>query len=493
MTIIPPMRAFAAGLAATFVLVAAGCGGSTAGGGGAKSDGAKFVPAGAPGFVYLNSDFESSQWKTLDALASKFPNREKLLAMLRSQLQQQGVDFEQDVKPAVGPETDIGILKLMGDVGNVLGLTQPKDKGKFDALLKKLDAASGGKPTVSEESNGWTLFSDDQAAIASAKQAYDGKSLADDDAFKTAMDELPGDALAKLYLNGAALTQQLAQALNGVGTLTGGGRLTSVAADVDVRDNGVGLHAITHTTGGAAPKTYKSALVSEVPSGVLLYASFNGIGGSIKQAAANPQLQAQLGQVQQLLGVSLTQLASLFDREGALYVRQGAPLPEVTLVLQVASEQQALATVDRLVRRVGALLGGLGVAPAAPTTTTVAGVKVRKLSLGSFALYYGAFGGKLVLSDSTSGISGLKDSGAKLKDDPVFKGAKDAAGMPDSTTAFFYVNIKDAVPLIENFAQTAGQPIPSDVMANLAPLRTFLAYGTGEKGKSSLTGFLEIK
>ncbi len=485
------MRAYAAAVVATLAVVASGCGGSTSGAG-KKTDGAEFVPAAAPGFVYLNSDFESAQWKKLDALAKKFPNRQQLIAMIQAQLQKQGVDWEQDVKPALGPETDVGILKLMGNVGNVVGLTQAKDKAKLQALLKKLDAQSGGKPSVSEDVDGWTLVSDDQTAIASAKQAHDsGKSLAKDDRFGKAMGDLPDEALAKLYLNGATLTSQLSQILNGAGSLTGGGKLTSVAADLDAQDNGIGLHVISRTQGGATPKTYKSALVSEVPSGVLLYASFNGLGKSIAQASSNPQLQTQLGQIQGLLGASLTQIAALFDREGAVYVRQGAPFPEVTLVLQEANERQALAVVDKLVVRIGGLLGG-GQA-VTPTATTVAGVQVKKLSLGSFALYYGAFDGKLVISDSTAAFTGLKASGSKLKDDPTFKEASDAAGMPGSTAGFFYVNIKDALPLIENFAQTAGQPLPANVTENLAPLQTFLAYATAEKNKSSITGFLEIK
>jgi hypothetical protein len=484
------MRAFAVGVFASLALLASGCGGSSGSATGESGPSASdFVPATAPVFVSVNTDFGSDQWKKLDALSQKFPDRAQGLAMLQGELQKQGVSWD-DVKAALGPETALAVLKFAGDTGNALGLTEADDQAKLDALIAKLDQAdSSGGPTLKEEVDGWTIISDAQSALDAAKQAHDGDSLSDDETFKGATDDLPADALVKFYVSGAALQQQLKKSL-GSGDL-GTGKLTSISGDVEAQDDGVGFDVVVHSSGGETPATYTSKLVDEVPAGALLYASFNGANRALNQISKNPQLQSQLGTIQGLLGVSFSEITSLFEKEGAIYVRQGAPFPEVTVVLETDNEQAAMGIADRLAGRLAGFLGGGQAAP--PTSTTISGVPVKKLSVGPVAIYYGVFDGKLVITDSPSGISGLKEGGQKLSDDPAFKDAQAAAGMPDETSGFLYVNVKDAVPLIENFAQTAGQPLPTEATGNLQPLRSFLAYGTSAKGKTTLKGFLEIK
>ena len=56
-----------------------------------------------------------------------------------------------------------------------------------------------------------------------------------------------------------------------------------------------------------------------------------------------------------------------------------------------------------------------------------------------------------------------------------------------------HVNIEDVLPLIENFASTAGEPLPAEVRSNIEPLRSALFYATAEKGKSQVKGFLRIE
>ena len=489
-------RAASLALALATLALAASCGGGDSGDGGAEvtggSDvpaGANYVPANAPGFVYFNTDVESDQWKTLDALSKKFPDRDRLTSMIEQALGEEGLSWEQDVKPALGPETDIGILRLQGETGTAIGLTQPKDEAKFDALYEKLEAQDDdATPTLRETLDDWVVIADEQASIDAARRANEGESLADDDRFGDAIGELAEDALMKLYLNGDALQQQLNQA-GGADALTGGGEITSLVADVVAQDDGIAFHAIAQTEGGEMPEPYEATFLSQVPGDALLVASFNRVGETLRQASTAPQAQQGLGMLQQVLGVSATELADLFGGEGVFYVRQGSPLPEVTLALAVEDEQQAIGIVDRIARRAGAFAGG----GAAPTQTTVGGVSVRRLSVGMFALYYGTFDGKLVVSDSTAPFTDLRESGNKLADDDAFQAAVDAAGMPDETIGFFYVDIRDSVPLIESLSQTAGGAVDPAATENLRPLRSLLVYGTAEEGRSSMTGFLEIE
>jgi hypothetical protein len=483
------LRFLAVGLVATLALAAGGCGGSdevtgSAAGGG---ESAGFAPANALAYVYVNTDFESDAWKNLQALLDKFPDREQALSQLQEALSGEGVTFD-EVKAALGPETAAAVLSFEGE-GNAFGLTEAKDQAKLDALIQKLDQAAGGDPTLKEVVDGWTIVSDEQSAIDAAKRAHDGESLSDSDQFDEAMGDLSGDAVLRFYVDGAALSRQLdAQAQGATSSLAGGGTLKSIAGQVTAADDGFGFDVVTRTEGGREPKTYASELVSLVPGDVLLYASFNALGEQLKQISSNAQLQQQLGAIQGALGISVTELADLFQGEGAFYVRAGSPFPEVTLALTVENEQQAVTTIDRLAQRLGQFAGG-----GAPTPTKIGDVDAKRLTIQNFAVYYAAFDGKLVITSATTGISELSDGGAKLTDDETFKAASDAAEMPDETAGFLYVNIEDSLPLLESFAQTAGEPLPSEARSNAEPLRSALFYATAEKGKATVKGFLRIE
>jgi hypothetical protein len=484
------LRVFAVGLVATIALAAGACGGSDeVTGGGEGPDGAGFVPASAPAFISVNTDFESDAWKNLQALLENFPDRQQAFDQLREGLEGEGITFD-ELKAALGPETALAVLVFEGETGNAFGLTQAKDQAKLDALIQKLNAADpSGDDSVQEVVDGWTIVSDNQAAIDAAKRAHDGESLSDSDQFDEAMGDLSGDAVVRFYVDGTALSRELDAQTQGAATsLAGGGTLKSIAGQVTAAEDGFGFDLVARTEGGTEPKTYASELVSLVPGDVLLYASFSGLGEQLTKVSSNPQLQQQLGAIQGALGISVTELGDLLGGEAAFYVRQGAPIPEITLAVTVENEQQAMTTIDRLAQRLAQFAGGV-----APTTTRIGDVDAKQLTIQNFAVYYAAFDGKFVITSATTGISELSGGGAKLKDDETFKAASEAAEMPDETAGFLYVNIEDAIPLLEGFAQIAGQPLPPQARANAQPLRSALFYATAEKGKATVKGFLRIE
>ena len=47
----------------------------------------------------------------------------------------------------------------------------------------------------------------------------------------------------------------------------------------------------------------------------------------------------------------------------------------------------------------------------------------------------------------------MRSGGTKLKDDPAFKSAQEASGMPSDTPFFFYVDIRDSLSLVESLVQ----------------------------------------
>src|SRR4051794_32433145 len=224
-------------LAVGLALAATACGGG--GGGSSKSDSGGSVPSGADyvvktalGYATIDTDFEGDGWKTLDNLASKFPDREKLLAMLKQQLKEQNVTWD-ELKAALGPTTDVGILNK----DNGLFLTQAKDLDAFKTLARKV---AGKSPAFFKEVGDWVAASDKATSVATAERAHDGESLADSDAVKEAFGELSGSAIARIFVDGRALNQvsdlTSSNATAPPPKLPGVGRLDWLAAAVQAKD-----------------------------------------------------------------------------------------------------------------------------------------------------------------------------------------------------------------------------------------------------------------
>jgi Protein of unknown function (DUF3352) len=478
-------------LALIVAVMVAGCGG---GGdkkapsvtGGTTPAGADYVPTAAVGFVSIVTDSNSKQWNAGRDLLGKFPGKDRLIASIQQSFAKQQLDYAKDVEPAVGAEVDIGLLGLQGNDGQVIGLTQPDDPSALEALLGKL--SQGGTKTVFKRIGEWTAASDAQSALDASASAKSGSSLVDNTSFAEAMTDLPADAIARMWFDGAALTRTAQTRTGGTGSIPGYGRLVSVAAALGMKSDGVTINGVVKTDKDiSAVKKYSSKLISQVPAGVLAYLSFASLDDAINAIAAIPSVKQQLGQFEAQLGVTLAELAPLFAGEGAVYVRQGVPIPEITIVLEQSNEASARTTADKLFTRVAPALQGQ------VTSTTVSGVSLKQITGQNFSIYYGVFDGKLVVTDSTTGIAGLRDSGQKLADDALFTGAGDAAGMPDETAGFLYVNLKDAIPLIENLLTSFGGNIDPAMQQNLDPLKSFLVFASVDGPKATFSGFVGVE
>ena len=127
------------------------------------------------------------------------------------------------------------------------------------------------------------------------------------------------------------------------------------------------------------------------------------------------------------------------------------------------------------------------------TTGSQGGVDTKTVTFPKFAVTYGGFENRIVITTSASGVRDYASAASKLPDDSVYKSATSSAGVPDKTSGLLYVNLKDGIPVIENYATTSGTTIPQIIQRNLAPLRAFVAYGTGESNLTKFTAFLQIK
>jgi len=466
----------------------AGCGSSTKSSttGGSVPAGASEVRAGALAFVSVNSDLGSAQWKQLDDLAKKFPGRDDLVAQLEQKLTAKGVDYDKDVKPALGPELDVGVVSEGTNASaKAVALTKPDDPAKFKALVAKLNASGSGSKAVYREVDGWYALSDSDRAIALVLEG--NAPLADDAQFKEAMGKLSGDAFAKVYLDGQRLNAIVPQSSSSTGTALGLDKLKYITASATAEDDGVRVHGVQNG-GPAGAADFASALIGGVPGDAFAFLDFKGQGTTdqIEKLKSNPQFAAGIAQFEKEYGVTLEQVLALLSGEVAFYARPGAVIPELTLALDPKNQSAALATLDKLAAKL-AEESGSQVQPG-----TQGGHAVKTVNLGQLTIHYGTVDGKVLI---TSGANGIADygEGDHLPDSDDFKQAQDAAAMPDSTGGVVYIDLKDALPLLEGFAGLAGQSLPSSTTENLRPLRSFLAWTNASGETRTFDAFLEIK
>src|SRR5439155_571486 len=82
-------------------------------------------------------------------LSHRFPGRNKAIAQLEKSLSDQNVDYNSDIKPALGSEVDVAVANgaTLSDV-SFAALTKPDDPAKFKALIAKMDKGGSGSGAV---------------------------------------------------------------------------------------------------------------------------------------------------------------------------------------------------------------------------------------------------------------------------------------------------------------------------------------------------------
>ncbi len=469
-------------MTATVGLAAAGCGG----GSGAASSGlggaASVAPSDAIGFVALDTNVSSSQWQAVDGLLKKFPAQGDVLTALQQSFEKHAkLSWTTDVQPALGSELDLIALPATGSATKrlLVGLTQPGDQSKLDALLKKLDQG-----LVSAQIGGWTAFSDNQAALDAVQGAT--AKLADNNTYRAATAKLSVDALVRAYANGTE-AQQLLDSLGTQAQSAGATGVPFAWASADVVASGDGVRVNGYSRDGSLSgvsayrrpvptQPYASSLVDEIPSGAILVADFPVAPGQLESVdRAGPN-----GPLEKLFGADAATLASRLDAilggESALYVRPGLPIPEVTLVTQPSDTAAAT-------RALGDVLQALKQA---------AGAQAGGFNLGNIPVVHAVTGGQLVVSTSQQGLADFQSAGPKLSSDPSFKAAQQASNMPDQTTGFLYVNLASALPLLQTIGPFLGLNVPSTLQTDAGALRTLTAYGTRNGDEAAFTLFVQV-
>ena len=452
----------AAGLAA-LALTTAACGGSNSSAGGMPgAEAAQLVPPDALALVSVNTDFDAQQWQRLDELTRGLPARERVVRMVREALAKQKLDFDRDVRPALGPELDLAVLGVDNGEPEVVALARPEDEAKLKSLA---DLYSEGNDHYTVERVGdWSVVADSREAFEGVRAARDGRSLADATGFQAASGQLGDDAVARVYV-GAAAARALPASLRALGRVAG--NPDWAAASIAAEEDALRIRVAADRT-AATPAPYKPRLLREVPSRASLAISFRGLDDLISRLRAEPALSSYAAGVREYLGVGVAELAPLLRGEGVLYARAAGILP----TLAVELETQHLADAARVLRRIAAHLSSKAGAFLTLSVTTRPG--------------------RVVLATSPQAAAELASAGPKLVDDQAFKDALANADVPDQVTGLVYADIEALLPLVQAVAAAVGKPLSPDTTTSLQRVRTLVAYGTADSKSARFETRLQL-
>ena len=459
--------------------------------------GADFAPGSTAVYVTGVTDPASSQWAKADELLGHFPAREKLLASLREELEKDGLTWERDVKPALGPELNLVLLDFQDADHNYVFFTKPKDEAKFDHLLE-----TGDDPQVHRQIDGWTVFADNQRALDNFEQAREsGDALADEPAFQDAMVDQPDEAVLRGYVSGERLYELIRQEAGKSSDARdlerfsqSFGKLESVTFSSAAEDDGVAVHAAYKSKGQPTSGSFTPQLDQVLPADALAYVAFGNLEDAFDNALLSenaniPGLKTKITELEQALGFSIkSDLLPLFSKEGAIAVyRGGAETPNLLVALQVPDEENANKVVDRFAAL--ASLGGQQVRP-----VLIHGVEGKQIALNGLSITVVVADGKLVLSNDETLVNQAFGNGEKLAMDPVYNEALDTSGTPREMSSLVYLNLKSGIPYVfDRLGAAASGSIGPEVRANTAPLHSTVLYSKQDGDRSTISGFLTIK
>jgi hypothetical protein len=469
------MRIVLFALLAALALGAVACGSEDVGTGTASSAG--LLRPGAVAYWQTVSDPDSPQWEQAEELLHRLPDGEKWITELKNDFQRdEKVTWEGDVRPALGDVVDVVVYAEASRKPAVVGLTNPEDPQKLLALVRKLDVGDPGAPTATRVVGDWVAISDRHAAIDMALKERSGRSLADEQSYRSAMNDLPDDALSRGYVDPARVVELLAPDQRNALSTLGLENLDFAGAWVKAKDDGAELAAALRGEGAdrlfGAAEPYSSRFVEQVPDDALAFLSFQGSGlrRQLAQLRSNPLFATELRDFERESGIDIDDVIGLLDGEIAFYARPAVPIPELTLLIQADDEARAKATIERLLRGLSAELQGVH-------------------------LTVGTLDGAVVVSTSTRAPEELRGSGAKLPDSDRYKQALEAAGAPDEYTGLAYVDLSNAWDLIREYLGLSGEgdEVPPAVRRNLEALESLVAFGRQDGSLSTSVAFLQIK
>jgi hypothetical protein len=388
-------------------LAVAGCGSSPRG-----PEAAQLVPPHALAFASIDTE-DRKGWETIFDLTGRFI-------------------------PGAGTQTSYALLGVEDGEPQLLALVQSDDERELREFVSFL---SKGKAKYRVQKVGeWSVVADSQEAFDAVRAAESGRSLAEVDAFKQAMIEADGDALARAYADGTRL-KDLPDELGAFVRVIGSPHW--VGASLVAGDNAVQLAVRSDAT----TRVYRPRFLREVPSGALLAISFKDGDKLLRRIAAEPSLRQALGEYRALL----SDLTPAARGEGVFYVQQGVLVPTIVLMVESPNPDEAANALRGLARTLEAETNGL--------------LSFKVAARGKRVLF-------------TNGADWPAVPARRLVDDQTFKDALAAADAPEEVSWLAYAEVQRLAPIVQALTQLIGGTPPSvEQERRLERLGTLVAFG----------------
>jgi len=468
-------RLSAIGCLVAATLLLAGCAGSEQTSS-AVPESASLAPADAIVYATLTTDDESSQWQNAEQVLERIPGaRDGLASAIESSLSEEGLTWESDIAPALGPEL---VIVATADLKPV-ALLQPEDDDKLTALLEK-----GDEEFVKGEVDGWVVLARTQADLTAYEAALGRGTLADDQELQAGLEALPEESLGKVWIDFEAIAGRLDEFQASLPQDFDFG-IEWLSMALAAEDRGM-LLAMGMRMPGGGDSRYEPELFAEVPGDAIAAISFGGTQGTLDRLRGGASLDEISGEIEKATGVSLDRLVDALSGEGVMYVRNGnGRVPDVTIALRPPDADETFATLDRVARKVAEQLD------AQVTTATESGVEVSSLEVEDVVVKYGrADSDTVVVTTGNSAFASLTSDGPKLVDSDGYKRASEDVGLEDLTKGFVYVDVDGLLPLVESIA--GADAVPPDVRKGIEAFDSFILEASGEGDITTVRGFLRV-
>jgi hypothetical protein len=208
------MRRLIATLLVLPALAFPGCGGDESG---SPLDTAlSYLPRDAVFAAALDTDVDGDQYRALNSLLDEFAFAGQVREQLQEQLRQaSGGRFDEDVRPLLGNPAVVGVTQAPEEEVEPVLAMQTADEEKLNQLVERRDARELGEAagaTLYQEGETFfavegdvIVFASDRRRLTAAVERADGDDHLDEEAFDSALEGLPEDAVARMYADVEAL------------------------------------------------------------------------------------------------------------------------------------------------------------------------------------------------------------------------------------------------------------------------------------------------
>jgi Protein of unknown function (DUF3352) len=447
-------------LAVLAALFAAGCGG-----GGDESDGggdpAAVAPASAPVFIDFTLRPEGETKTNIEALAKKIAGINDLGDLIVTELENSAsedgeeLDFEKEVEPWLGDQGGLFLQEYEEEDFEGYGVAfqasdedaardfvdkqvETGDEEVEDGSYEGVDFKVQEDETTIGVFDGLVVLAEDEAIFKAMVDASDGESLGGEEAYTSAVAEVPDDSAADVYVDIGALIQESGGEIDSETRLfldTVGiepEEATAVASLVPGSDH-VEIDLSTNLSGDNPPSGDASELLGSLPAtavGAFASAEFGdrlneAIDQIDKEGIPDEVPPNQLKKTLKKAGIDLESIAGSVGDVGAYVTGNSESSLGGALVLETDDPTQAKNTVSNI----GLFLRSANIAGVTAINGKASGFSIRSAELGRQPVVVVAKGSRIAIGYGLpSALAAFEESGKTISGLPAFEEATGALG-----------------------------------------------------------------